>query len=87
MSEPVTVGDLVTPGNVASLPVGTIVRWTWEPTENDDGGPAAAIRVGPDAWEVTGQSYMDVFYNDRGILGEYEDDVPPAFIAYLPEGQ
>lgn len=76
-----TVGDLVTPENVASLPVGTIVRWT-----RDDGEPACAIKIRPDAWDVSGvpsDDEDDTFSDD--FIAE-SDGAPPAFIAYLPEG-
>lgn len=39
------IGDLVTPDNVGALPVGTIVRWTWE-----SGEPCCAVRLGPVWW-------------------------------------
>lgn len=83
MSEPVTVGDLVTPENVAGLPVGTIVRWTWpEDDENAPGAPACAVKVGP-LWWIAGV-HLGLACGDD-IIAE-GGGAPPAFIAYLPEG-
>lgn len=72
MSEPVTVGDLVTPENVASLPVGAIVRW------EHAGKEWRATKRGPDRWVVRGV----ISHSDSEIA---EEGTPPAFIAYLPE--
>lgn len=66
-------GDLVTPENVASLPVGAIVRWS----RTD--GPSCAIRVGPDRWEASGMS-SDLPGTDEDVSVPR----PATYIAYLP---
>lgn len=66
------VGDLVTPENVAALPVGTIVRWTYGANE------WRATKHGPDHWMGDGP----INHYDDEIV---DTETPPAFIAYLPE--
>lgn len=62
------VGDLVTPENVASLPVGAIVRWT-------DVWPGVAVRRDADLWNGTGGNMSDADVSEPSV---------PAYIAYLP---
>lgn len=62
------VGDLVTPENVASLPVGAIVRWT-------DVWPGVAVRRDADLWRGAVGNMSDADVVEPSV---------PAFIAYLP---
>ena len=64
-----------TPENVADLPIGTIVRWTF-----DDGEPASAVRVGADEW--LGSGNPDAF--DDELMGADNGHEPPAFVVYIP---
>lgn len=73
MSDP-KPGDRVTPENVASLPIGTIVRWTFE-----DGEPACAIRVGADEWLGCGNP--DAFDDE---MMSRDGGEPTAFVVYIP---
>ena len=66
----VKVGDVVTPENVASLPVGTVVGWKYD----DDPETYTAKRVG-DLWYPTG--------GGRDIPGAYLTEDPAAFVVSL----
>ena len=66
------VGDRVTEGNVADLPVGTVVGWSML------GEEWTATKRGRDKWHVPGSS-LSAPYTDDGVrCGE------PAFILSIP---
>lgn len=73
MSDP-KPGDRVTLENVADLPIGAIVRWTFK-----DGEPACAVRVGENVWLGSGNAAA---FDDE--MMSRDGGEPIAFVVYIP---